>query len=145
MSQPSMSLPSLKREASAKETTQDQAVALVRFEAGGRAFAVDIQCVQDVLERPYIAAFPDSKPGMLGIANIRGRIVPVKDCGPMARMTPDPAAKLLVVELKPGRAFGVPVSRVQKVMAVVGDQTRSREIALDGAPVRYVCDEEDLK
>lgn len=116
-------------------------VALLRFECGGRLFAVDIRSVQDVVERPYIALFPETRPPLIGIANIRGRIISVRACTGMA---PASAPRLLVLEFEPGRPFGVLVDKVQKLNLDARDLEGVEHIPLQGDPVRYVRSEQAL-
>ncbi|HOJ88596.1 MAG TPA: chemotaxis protein CheW [Pseudothermotoga sp.] len=49
------------------------------FEVGGQEMAFDVEHVSMVIEKPEITPVPRSKKTVLGVMNLRGRIVPVID------------------------------------------------------------------
>ncbi len=51
------------------------------FDVGGQEMAFDVEHVSMVIERPEITPVPRSKKTVLGVMNLRGRIVPVVDLG----------------------------------------------------------------
>lgn len=57
-------------------------LALLLFRLGGRQlFGVNVFKVQEVLKRPPLYALPQTHPQVLGVADVRGRSVPVLDLG----------------------------------------------------------------
>lgn len=51
------------------------------FDVGGQEMAFDVEHVSMVIEKPDITPVPRSKKTVLGVMNLRGRIVPVIDLG----------------------------------------------------------------
>ncbi len=51
----------------------------VGFSLAGQRFVADMQAVSEVLTPPSLTRLPGVKPWVLGVANIRGRLVPLID------------------------------------------------------------------
>ena len=54
-------------------------IRLVSFRVGQEQFAVDILRVQEINRMMSLTQVPQSPPGVRGVINLRGRIVPVLD------------------------------------------------------------------
>jgi twitching motility protein PilI len=58
------------------------------FQVGGLRLVSGMDEISEVLKLPKVAALPGVKPWVLGIANIRGRLIPVIDLHDFLDMTP---------------------------------------------------------
>lgn len=54
---------------------------MLTFGLGGEYFAIDAQCVREILEVPTITRVPGAPPFADGLLNVRGAIVPLADLG----------------------------------------------------------------
>lgn len=72
------------------------------FDVGGQEMAFDVEHVSMVIERPEITPVPRSKKTVLGVMNLRGRIVPVVDLGMLLGVEVEKAQdeKIVVVNLE---------------------------------------------
>ncbi|MFN4190125.1 MAG: chemotaxis protein CheW [Pseudothermotoga sp.] len=72
------------------------------FDVGGQEMAFDVEHVSMVIERPEITPVPRSKKTVLGVMNLRGRIVPVVDLGMLLGVKVEKAQdeKIVVVNLE---------------------------------------------
>ncbi len=90
------------------------------FLVGGRVFAADIRVIREILQPRPLTPVPGAPPGVLGVFNLRGELVPVVDShGLLGEAGPGRAAdpKLVVVRAG-GRTFGLPVDRLFDVVEV---------------------------
>ena len=104
---------------------------LVAFLVGGEEYAVDVACVQEIIR--YTAPRPVSgaRPGVQGLINLRGRLIPVVDLHGMlgAHGPRGDSAKIVVVEIGDS-TVGMEVDDVREVLTVDACQC---EAAPDGA------------
>ena len=87
------------------------------FELGDERFAIDADVVQRVVAMPAITPLPGTKSPLLGIANLRGGLIPVFDLARLLEIPSAAASRLMVL----GRAafdFAVPVRAVTDVVAI---------------------------
>jgi chemotaxis signal transduction protein len=67
-------------------------------------YAIGLEQVQVVLERPSVTRLPDAPPAVLGVVNVRGEVLPVLDTGAALGIAPLRAAAFAaVVETAAGR------------------------------------------
>lgn len=52
----------------------------LRFDAGGVAFAIDLGAVREIRRLPPSCPLPHVEPWVMGITNLRGRILALLDC-----------------------------------------------------------------
>lgn len=112
-----------------RETAQQEEWVGVGFRVGRNYLVASRDEVREVLPFPGIAKLPGAKPWLLGLANVRGQLLPITDLsaffgGPstdIGRLTrvlmvnhPDIPAGLLVDEVRGFRRF-VPSERVDKL------------------------------
>jgi purine-binding chemotaxis protein CheW len=105
---------------------------LVVFVLGNEEYALPIQTVQEVIRFQHPRAVSSSDPSLLGVINLRGRIVPVHDVRPQLHIAhdplPDPATleasddsdddeKIVLVNID-DRMAGVVVDDVSEVLNV---------------------------
>ncbi len=118
-----MRLPSL---LSRVPRTQEEAIQtkqLVGFRIGEEEFGVDILMVQEIIRLPNITPIPNSPESILGMINLRGKIIPIIDLRQRLRIRGgkpsqnDQKTRILIVELG-GHVTGFIVDSVSEVMTV---------------------------
>jgi len=106
------------------ESTSDQTLLLTVFNIGESLFAVDALHVQEIIRLSALTKVHHAPPHVVGIINLRGRIVTILD--PAYRLglpmgPPEPSSRILVLDWQ-DEHIGLMVSRIQDVMSVEADQ-----------------------
>ncbi len=95
----------------------------VSFELAGERFAVPMAPVQEIIRLPEVARLPLAPSALLGLANLRGRVLPLMSLRRLLGL-PDQdhgdTARALVIHC--GQALGFLVDRVCSVLQVEADQ-----------------------
>ena len=92
----------------------------LRVAIGGDSYAIELLCVQEVVRVAPIVAMRGANHAVLGVMNLRGRIVPVFDLGlwlGTARVQPDERSRIVVVE-REDELIGVLVTLVEDVVTL---------------------------
>jgi purine-binding chemotaxis protein CheW len=95
----------------------------LRVSVEGDRYAVELLRVQEVVRMAPIVAMRGAAPAVLGVMNLRGRIVPVYDLGVWlgaCEVRPDERARIVVVE-RDDELIGVLVSSVDDVVTLGED------------------------
>jgi purine-binding chemotaxis protein CheW len=95
----------------------------LRVSVEGDRYAVELLRVQEVVRMAPIVAMRGAAPAVLGVMNLRGRIVPVYDLGVWlgaCEVQPDERARIVVVE-RDDELIGVLVSSVDDVVTLGED------------------------
>jgi purine-binding chemotaxis protein CheW len=97
------------------------AVSLLLVHMGARPCGIPCEHVVEIVPRVNLSQLPDAPAGVLGVINLRGRVVPVMDIRPRvagaAAGTPPPYQHLVIVEAH-GRQIGLAVDEVNDVLDV---------------------------
>ncbi|MBR6101653.1 MAG: chemotaxis protein CheW [Ruminococcus sp.] len=107
---------------------------LLTFDCGGQVYAFDLTDVTDIIEVPEITVLPMVADYILGIMNLRGKVVPVMEfAGRMGFPQPeyDEHSCIIVVDCE-GALLGIKVPRVIDAEAYEKDQ-------LSPSPVDNSC------
>jgi len=113
----------------------------LRVSVEGDRYAVELLRVQEVVRMAPIVAMRGAAPAVLGVMNLRGRIVPVYDLGVWlgaCEVHPSERARIVVVE-RDDELIGVLVSSVDDVVTLGDDgieppyQTHQKRRAADRA------------
>lgn len=101
-------------------------LALLLFRLGGRQlFGVNVFKVQEVLRRPPLFSLPSTPPAVLGVADVRGRSIPVLDLGnAVGHPETDPNAAYLVVTEFNRSAQGFLVSAVDRIVNIAVEDVK---------------------
>ncbi len=105
---------------------------LVVFVLGNEEYGLPIQTVQEVIRFQQPRTVSSSDPSLLGVINLRGRIVPVHDVRPQLNIAHDPLPtvgdeqdeddeKIVLVNID-DRMAGVVVDDVSEVLTVEADE-----------------------
>lgn len=119
---------------------------LVVFRLGNEEYALPIQTVQEVIRFQHPRTVSSSDPSLLGVINLRGRIVPVHDVRPQLNIAHDPlpeapsgsegddsdSEKIVLVNID-DRIAGVVVDDVSEVLTVEAEEFEDLPAA--GSPI----------
>ena len=100
---------------------------MIVFELDKEEFAVPIKEVREVIKVIEIAAVPQSPPFILGIINLRGKIVPVLDLEKkfnLVREVNTTAQHIMIAEGVNNTMLGILVDRVSEVLKVSPDSIK---------------------
>lgn len=92
----------------------------LRVAVGNGSYALELLCVQEVVRVTPIVAMRGASRAVLGVMNLRGRIVPVFDLGlwlGTVRVEPDERSRIVVVE-RDDELIGVLVTLVEDVVTL---------------------------
>jgi purine-binding chemotaxis protein CheW len=96
----------------------------LRANIGRGSYALELLRVQEVLRPSPIVAMRGAAPAVLGVMNLRGRVVPVFDLGVWlgtGRVQPDERSRIVVVE-RNDELIGALVSAVEDVVTLGRDR-----------------------
>ena len=113
---------------------------LVVFELGDESYGVDISRVQDINRMQEITEIPHAPESVVGVINLRGRVIPVIDLRkrfglPEAVHTKD--TRIVVVHLE-GNLIGVIVDAVSQVLRIPTDIVEPPSPVLAGVDSKYL-------
>jgi len=113
------SLPSAASTRSADSEQPASTRQYVTFTAANEVFAVEMGPVQEIIRMPNVARVPLSPPSVLGLANLRGKILPIvslrRTLG-LPEVEVDENARAVVIDI--GQPLGFVVDQVSSVVAV---------------------------
>ena len=98
---------------------------LVVFSLGRESFGVDIECVREIIRWQPVTHVPETPASVLGVLNLRGRVIPVVDLRLRFGMTSveaTDATRILVVDV--GSDVGALVDSVTEVMRLPSEAIR---------------------
>jgi purine-binding chemotaxis protein CheW len=117
----------------------DEPMRLATFAVGDEVFAIDIMRIREIVRPLATAPVPKAPFGMVGVFNLRGRVLPLFDLrerfGFEAGARSD-QARFLIVSLE-GRLIGLLVDRVHEVLPTRRRDLRVADAVLRGEAARY--------
>lgn len=99
----------------------------VTFEMQGEMYALEMERVQEIIRMPALVRVPLGPPALEGLANLRGRVLPVvslRRCCALPDTEHEESTRVVVVEAG-GATIGLVVDRVAAVISVEPDQVES--------------------
>ncbi len=116
-----------------------QTALLATFLVRGGLYALDAACVQEVIRLGSVTQVPYAPVEVLGIVNLRGRIVTIVDLGlrlgfPRAVIGPD--SRVFIIEDR-GEFIGLLIDCVDDVMEVERDQCQRPPANVNRAQARF--------
>jgi len=115
-------------DATAQAAIGESARQFVIFHVQGGAFAVALTEVKEIIRMPDLVRVPMSPPALEGIANLRGRVLPVVNLRQTFGFPPalqDDATRVVVLDQ--GRAVGLVVDRMANVVTVENDRIEAAD------------------
>ncbi|KLK90493.1 hypothetical protein AA309_25450 [Microvirga vignae] len=104
-------------------------------EVGGERFALPAADVAEVIRRPAITRVPLGPSSLLGVANLRGAVIPVVSLHSLLGQKGTPPANARVVVIDRGAPVGLAIDRVASLGSAAGeapgDSAQARLIDLD--------------
>lgn len=102
------------------DSNSGEPLRLVSFNVGNEQFAVDILKVQEINRMMELTEVPQSPPGVCGVINLRGQIVPVLDLRTrlgLEKIAYSEASRIIVVEVR-STTIGFIVDEVHEVLKI---------------------------
>lgn len=121
-------------------SAHSEQVRLVSFNVGKEQFAVDILRVQEINRMMSLTQVPQSPPGVCGVINLRGRIVPVLDLRTLMGLEiPDQSddSRIIVAEIQ-GATVGFIVDAVHEVIQIDPNIIESTPEIMSCADASYI-------
>ena len=100
---------------------------LLIFRLDGESFGLMLSAVAEIIRLPNLAHMPLVPPSLLGLANLRGTVLPVVSLRALLRM-PDKEANQLtrVIVMRGDAPIGFLVDGVDRLLTLAGDRIRKR-------------------
>ncbi len=111
----------------------------IAFELAGERFVAPLGEVSEVLAMPELTSMPLTKPWLLGVANVRGRLLPLTDLVAFLGLQSTVRLKdRKVMVIDHGDIFaGILVDQVLGIMRFVNTQYVAEELPNDSVFIRY--------
>lgn len=113
-------MPAISSNTNAQQTQPSEQLQLVSFMVGDELFAVDILRVHEINRMMALTKVPQSPPGVEGVINLRGRIIPVLDLRKQFGFDANEAGeqtRIIVIEVREN-TIGFIVDSVREVMRI---------------------------
>jgi purine-binding chemotaxis protein CheW len=114
--------------------TAQPAAAICRFltfRLADTLYALPAGIVAEVIHVPAVARVPQSPSSLLGIANLRGAVLPVVDLGALLGHSSDNrSAATKAIVLDTGTSFALAVEQVESLVAIAETEIETREAQL---------------
>ena len=119
----------------------DLATQLVTFSVGEEEFGVDILKVQEIIKHVAVTRVPSAPPGVEGVINLRGRVLPVVDLRSRFGLPQEATGKetrIVVVELGEVGVVGFRVDRVREVIRLDESTVEATPELAKGVDATYI-------
>ncbi len=128
------------------QDSDDPLIECLTFCLGNETYGIEVLYVQEVLRSPEIAPVPGSPSHVLGIINLRGKVIAVNDIRTMLGLPSigvTGEARILLMELD-GYVQGMLVDEVAEIVKFKASDIEAETAGGDGNPViRGTCLKED--
>lgn len=101
----------------------------VIFKLNEEEFGFDIMKVNEIIKMQDLTAMPDTSAHILGVTNIRGKVIPIislKSILSMAEKEDDESTRIIVVTLDE-KVYGFKVDEVSEIIRIEEDQVERQE------------------
>lgn len=115
------------------------------FTLGGQDFAADIAVVKEIRAVDRVAPIPESPDYLLGVMDLRGRVIPLVDLRRRLRMAGAGAGGIVVVVELPGQLVGLVVDHVVEVLSLPAAAWEEAPSLVTGPARRFVAGVADLQ
>ena len=103
-----------------EEDDAHEQLQLVHFSIQDEVYALDISRVQEIIRVPVLTRVPNAPPHVVGVFNLRGRILAVFDLRTLLKLEPreaDRGSRIMVLDLQ-GKSLGLLIDRVVEVARI---------------------------
>jgi purine-binding chemotaxis protein CheW len=125
-----------------KETKEKStsSIQIVCFKIGKEEYGIDILKVQEILNLPKITTLPKATEFILGVIELRGKILPIVDLSKrfgIETAKDSRATRSIVVNIK-GKEVGLAIDSVSHVVKVESDEIEPPPAIVKGISGRYI-------
>ena len=110
--------------------------AIISF--GGELFTIDLKCVREVFVVESITPVPAMPSGLVGVTNLRGRVIPLLDLRPMFGLDADVTLTYAVVLQHDNWLVGVLVDTVPEIRTIAKDEFLPAPVGTGEGAVPFV-------
>ena len=115
----------------------EQQPLFLAFQVGRESYLISVHSIAEVIRIPKIVPVPDVPEYLVGVVNLRGRVVPIVDLARRFGLPPPPenARPVIIVVESGGEPVGLLVECVHRVVTVPEDRLDHRSLSEPGASV----------
>lgn len=126
--------------APAAASLAEPALELVVFRLGQELYGVNIHQVREIIPRQAITRVPRTQPCVLGVTNLRGRIIPVLDLRRRLNLqaSAEPGQEKIAVAEIDGQTVGMLVDGVSEVLQVESSAVEPSPATARGVDTQYI-------
>jgi len=119
---------------------------IVCFKIGNEEYGVDILQVQEIQKVPKILKLPFAKEHILGVIDLRGKVIPIVDLGKKFGIIADlsKSSRIVVVDIS-GKKIGLAIDSVSNVIKIDTDKIDPPPPVVKGIASRYIIGVAKLK
>ena len=119
---------------------------IVCFKIGNEEYGIDILQVQEILKIPKITKLPKSRAHILGVIDLRGKVIPIIDLGKKFGIIADLSRSLraIVVDIE-GKQVGLAIDSVSHVVKVDSNDIEPPPPVVKGISGKYIVGIAKLK
>lgn len=119
---------------------------IVCFKIGTEEYGIDILQVQEILKVPKITRLPKSKVHVLGVIDLRGKVIPIIDLGKKFGIIADlsKSSRAIVVDID-GKQVGLAIDSVSHVTKVDSSDVEPPPPVVKGISGKYIVGIAKLK
>ncbi len=113
---------------------------IVCFKIGKEEYGIDILQVQEILKLPHITKLPKSKPYILGVMDLRSKVIPIIDLSTrfgIKTQTSGESSRAIVVDIA-HRKVGLAIDSVSHVIKVNSDDIEPPPPVVKGISGKYI-------
>ncbi len=123
-----------------KKESLSESLQIVCFKIGKEEYGLDILTVQEILKLPKVTYLPKSKPYIMGVIDLRGKVLPVIDLSKRFGIESDKLtenSRAIVVNIA-GRKVGLGIDSVSHVIKVNAKDVEPPPAVVKGISGRYI-------
>ncbi len=119
---------------------------IVCFKIGTEEYGINILQVQEILKVPKITKLPKSKSHVLGVIDLRGKVIPIIDLGNKFGIIADlsSSSRAIVVDIN-GKQVGLAIDSVSHVTKVDSSDVEPPPPVVKGISGKYIVGVAKLK
>ena len=112
---------------------------IVCFKIGNEEYGIDILQVQEIQKVPKILQLPFSQDHILGVIDLRGKVIPIIDLGKKFGIIADlsRSSRIVVVDIS-GKKIGLAIDSVSNVIKIDTDQIDPPPPVVKGISSKYI-------
>jgi purine-binding chemotaxis protein CheW len=113
---------------------------VVCFKIGNEEYGVDILLVQEILKLPSITKLPKSVPYIMGVIDLRGKVIPIVDLSKKFKMDvhkESESNRAIVVDIG-GKQVGLAIDSVSHVVRINSGDIEPPPPVVKGISGRYI-------